>query len=153
MTYYFYQEDLDKLDEQIQDLTKKLRATHQDTAESTQQSSETWHDNFGFEEGQRQLTMLSGRLAELSTVRKMATVVSRESGGTRVRMGSAVLVRDEATGKEQTVRIGSYMSLADKEVVSYVSPVAKLLIGAEVGETREGQVGPAGKVFKVLAIS
>ena len=48
--YFFLKQDLEALDARIQELRDKLDETLKEGGESTRQSSETWHDNFPFEE-------------------------------------------------------------------------------------------------------
>lgn len=63
---YFLKEDLEALDVKIGELRSKLEEALKEGEESTRQSSETWHDNFPFEEAQRQFSLLAGQLERLN---------------------------------------------------------------------------------------
>ena len=73
---------------------------------SVGQSSETWHDNFGYEDGRRQFAMWSKRLSELQEIRSCAVAVEPTNNCERVAIGSRVTFEDTATGNRRTLRIG-----------------------------------------------
>ena len=52
---FFLQPDLESLDAQITLMQSRIRAVKLEAQEGTEQSSESWHDNYVFEESQRQL--------------------------------------------------------------------------------------------------
>ena len=152
-TLMFEQRDYDALVQHIDAVGKEIRRVQGETAESTEQTSETWHDNFMFEEGERQMLMLSERLASLNNALARAVVVEPRTDGS-VGVGSRVEVVDEITGETRTVEIGSYLILEQRPgVASYASPLGKLLFDARVGDVREGVVGPAHRRYRVTSIS
>ena len=154
MPYYFFQEDYDRLVAQVADLRGKIGEAFRDAADSADQSSETWHDNFGFEDGQRQIMMHGRQLEKLVEVMSRAEILPRpESVSEEVSIGSAVRVEAEDSGETLLYRIGSYaVALNDVGVISYDSPIARLLLGARVGEVRAGLVGSGMRSFRVLGL-
>ncbi|MFH2062588.1 MAG: hypothetical protein ABIJ46_00330, partial [bacterium] len=100
MPYFFFSEDYDHLGRQVADLKEKIRAAYADAADSAEQSSETWHDNFGFEDGQRQIMMLGHQLEKLAGVMNRAELLEHRPAGKRVEIGSTVRVLDEVTDEE-----------------------------------------------------
>ena len=54
MAYRFLRKDYDALLAKIEELAAALREAGQEKGRWANQGAETWHDNFGYEEGQRQ---------------------------------------------------------------------------------------------------
>lgn len=72
------------------------RAKHE-AGESVEQSSESWHDNFTFEESQRQLHMLLNHLGGLSIQCERAVLVEIPTRPERVEIGTRVLFTGPGT--------------------------------------------------------
>ena len=54
----------------------------------------------------------------------------------KVMLGTTVVIRDEQTGKERTLKIvGTAEADARKDMISDESPIGKALVGNAVGET------------------
>ncbi|MFH1643575.1 MAG: GreA/GreB family elongation factor [bacterium] len=153
--HYFLKEDLEALNESIRDIDDRIRDILQQAGGSCQEGADTWHDNFEYEESQRGASMWSNRLRELVSLRASAHLIIPSLTGDEVLIGRTVTVEDEITKEKSTFQIGSYMALKKRtgqEVVSYAAPLASILIGAKVGESREGKVGGEIKKFKVIKI-
>jgi transcription elongation GreA/GreB family factor len=71
-----------------------------------------------------------------------------------VSIGHTVTVEDEHTGETRAMKIGSYMVLTKEkgEVISYDAPLARMLIGAQVDDTRESVIAGKKKRFRILKI-
>lgn len=151
---YFLKDDLEALDAKIGELRSKLEETLKEGGESTRQSSETWHDNFPFEEAQRQFSLLAGQLQKLVDIRKKAKLVDVSESSDKVIIGSMVTIRDEASGENKTFKIGSFMVFSNDggRTISYNSPLAQIIMGAKIGEARIGKIGNAEKNFKIIKI-
>lgn len=151
----FLQLDLDWLDHQIEHVRAMIRQVKLQGQESTEQSSESWHDNYNFEESQRQLKMLMNHLGGLSKARERAIVVEPLEFPTVVDVGTTVTFVDLQSGSSDTFSIGSYMvsdDLRELDFISYETPVAEVLRGLAVGESRVGKVGGHDREFRVTAI-
>ena len=72
---------------------------------------------------------------------------------TVVRIGKRVLIRNLYNQITTDVVIGSYMVLSKSGAISYLSPLAKIIIGAKKGETRSGEIGGESVSFTVEEIS
>ena len=151
---YFLKQDLEAFDARIKELRDKLEETLKEGGESTRQSSETWHDNFPFEEAQRQFSLLAGQLQKLVDIRKRAKLAVAPVPEDKVAIGSTVTIRDEASCELKMFKIGSFLVLADDsgETISYNSPLAQIIIGAKIGEMRIGKISKAEKNFKIIKI-
>lgn len=151
-SFFFLAPDLAVLEADIRAVGAEIKKVQGDTAESTEQTSETWHDNFMFEDGQRQMDLLASRLASLNEIlAKAVIVVPRTDGSAGV--GNRITIRDEATGEERTYTIGSYVvGKQNVDTVSYTSPLGALLFGAKVGDIREGIIGSIKRRFTIVDV-
>jgi thymidylate kinase/transcription elongation GreA/GreB family factor len=139
----FLQSDLDALDvgiEQCKVLIKEAKEMGQEAAE---QSSESWHDNYNFEESQRLLKMYMNNLGSLSNAREKAVLVSPAEEMTTASVGATVEFTVAGYDRTETVHIGSYLVGEEnraKGFMSYDAPRIAGLIGGAVGDTRQIQL-------------
>ena len=152
MEFYFFAEDLEALDQKIKELDLLVREAGKDMGESCQQSAETYHDNAPYEEAVRSFEMYSRRLAEFQRIRNQVRVISPPANADMVKAGCWVRTINLGSGAEKIIKVGSYIVARDCEI-SYVSPLARLLTGAKIGEVREGLIGNGNVEYKVLDIS
>lgn len=152
--YYFLREDLDRLDQEIARINTEVEKSLREMGESCTQSSETWHDNFGYEEGKRQAAMWSQRLADLVAIRQQAVICDRPINPDKVVVGACVKIREIVSQEEKEFVVGSYTSFeAEDGRVSYDAPIAKILMGGKVGEFKQGEIAGTRKTFKIISIS
>jgi transcription elongation factor GreA len=152
MTYYFLQDDYDDLLARIEDLRGRVKEQYRTCAESAEQSSETWHDNYEHEEGQRQIAMLGQYLQELVEVANTAEIVTPQESD-RVEIGRRVTTEDVDSGETRVYTIGSFMCLSGAEkCISYTAPIAEALMEARVGEVREVRVGETIRKVRISNI-
>ncbi len=151
--YYFLKKDFEALNTEISKIADKIKVIGQEMGKSCQEGAETFHDNFAYEDGERQQYMWSGRIRGLIRIRNQARVVEPQKGET-ISLGHIVTVKDELTEKVRIIKIGSYMALAkqEEEVISYNTPLAQMLIGGRVGETREAIIVGKKQSFHILKI-
>jgi len=138
----FLQKDLNALEDKIKIITQRLREVILDGAESVRQSSETWHDNFGFEESSRQQKMLGKQLEELQEIFQSAVLVQPRESSDTVAIGSRIKLLNVATGGEKEFLVGSFMVLDKKDdlEVAYTAPIVTPFFGAHV-EIHEVSIG------------
>lgn len=115
-----------------------------------------WHDNFAFEENQRRMHQLAHRVRELERIHDQAEVVPPlRSAPERVVIGAAVTWAwlDEPEARPQQIWLAGYED-GDPALgrISYESPLGRVLIGAEEGESRELMQGGRQRPIEVLAI-
>lgn len=150
----FLEEDLADLDTAIDEVRNQIRRAKHEAAESVEQSSESWHDNFTFEEAQRQLRMLLNHLGGLSNQRERAVVVDVPERPLRADVGTRVSFT--GLGDEpETLILGSAnvgKRMAELGAVSYLSPVGALLLGATNGETRTGTISGREVTLTITAV-
>jgi transcription elongation GreA/GreB family factor len=153
MTYRFLRKDYDALLAKIEDLGQALREAGQEKGLWANQSAETWHDNFGYEEEQRQEWTLSDRLEEYLEMKNDAEIVQSHPTS-EIDVGCRVTICDTATDEQRTFVVGSYQVLDQQQddETSYAAPLARPLMGAAVGEEREVTIGDKAALFRVVAI-
>lgn len=133
MKYYFLPADLAKLEEDIENITLRVREIGREMGESCSEGAETFHDNFAHEDGTRQQNMWTRRIRELQRMRDLARVIEPKEGYDRVAIGRTVEVHDDVSDTVRCYRIGSYLAYTEGDV-SYTSPIARALIGAACGD-------------------
>jgi transcription elongation GreA/GreB family factor len=151
--FYFLRDDLNQLAANIREVAERLRAVQQDMAVSVRQSSETWHDNFGYEDGRRQFAMWSRRLSELQEIYSSAVPVEPTMNCERATIGSRVTFEDTDTGNRRTIRIGSYMSFSNSpDTISYTAPLGRILLGAARGQELSGVINGRMREYIVVSV-
>jgi transcription elongation factor GreA len=153
MKYYFLREDYEKLNEQILEISNRIREIGQEMGNSCQEGAETFHDNFAFEEGERQQQMWSRRMAELLEISLNAVIVDAAVNPGKVGIGSRVTAIDFETGERKTLCIGSYQVFSQNGRISYDSPLGRILLGAEEGDVVTGSIAGKKRRFEIESIS
>ena len=95
-----------------------------------------------------------GRIQDLEAVLSRAQIIDVANIKTDViRFGASVHIVDEDTDEEQQYQIvGDYEADIEKNKISLSSPLAKALIGKEVGDVAEYTAPSGKKSFEVLDI-
>lgn len=115
--------------------------------------SSVWHDNFAYEENQRQMHRLARRVRDLENILSRTKVVPASAAATtpqRVQLGVQVRLRYLEDQRELALYIAGYDD-GDPQAgrISYTAPLAARLLGAapgdvltvrEAGRTREIEV-------------
>ena len=125
------------------------------SGEACRCGSDTWHDNFAYEESQRQAQLWSRRFNDLLQKRRDSMVVDPPSDCRQVEIGHIVIIEDQSSGEKRTVRIGSHICFRKDEhdiTISYAAPLGQLLMGARVGETKSGKLNKGLATFKIVDI-
>lgn len=158
VTRKFLQTDLDALDKDIEHCQGLIREAKAMGQEATEQSSETWHDNYNFEEAQRQLKMHMNILGGLSSAREKSEVVQSPENPLFVDVGVTVYFEVCETGEVENVKIGSYRVSEEnrlKGFISYEAPRVSGLMAGKVGEIKNifSDLGETSvKIQKIVSI-
>ena len=96
---------------------------------------------------------LEGRIQELQTLLRTATIVVNGSGGTEVvSVGSKVTVREKGEDPETFLVVGAREADPRSGKISNESPIGRALLGKRVGETAKAET-PGGAIqFEILKI-
>ena len=112
-------------------------------------------ENAEYSAAKEKQSFIEGRIQELEVVVSRAQVIDTSANGNDIiRFGAKVLLVDEDTDKESQYQIvGDYEADIEKNKISVSSPLAKALIGKEVGDTAEYTAPGGRKSFEILEIS
>lgn len=145
---------LSRLDQRI----RAARAAYQEVVDDNPAALEAgdnsgWHDNFAFEENQRQMHQFARRVRDLELLRQRARLAPLLASSDRVRVGTTVHFQFEDEDHARACWIAGYND-GDPERgrVSYNSPLGRALLGAEAGETREVLLTERRRVIQVLEV-
>ena len=150
---FFTKEDYDALCKRISEIAQKVKEHTVSVGQVVDSSGDAWHDNQLYYE-QRMSESWSNNLRNLLDIKGRAIIIETpllQDG--KVRFGTVVKILNLESGEIFSYRVSSYMvaeSANQKEVgrISYASPLGRLLIGAIIGEIREGVVGSNKKGSK-----
>ena len=102
----FLPEDFLLLLEKIAELEAKLISNGQALGDSTEQSSETWHDNATYDVARMNFEITARELQKLIEIRNSAQIIEPAKDYTEeVILGSIVTIINEETGEKQKVQI------------------------------------------------
>jgi len=116
--------------------------------------SSVWHDNFAFEENQRQMHQLARRVRDLEhLVASMELVPPAVEPPERVRVGCTVLVTFLDDDTERRFYVAGYEDGAPEDGrLSYTAPLARVVLGAEEGDTRVLRLKGRRRTLEISAI-
>ena len=150
MKYYFFYKDIVVLRKKVNEMSMKIRELGKEQGEVVGQSTENFgHDDACQEAIEDTRRIIIRRLDELRHILNNAIVFTNEYSSDSVdsiRIGTIVRLNDG-----RILRIGSFMVLADYPIlnISYVSPLAKVLLGKKEGDKIEFRE----QLFEIIQIS
>lgn len=108
-------------------------ATNADAAAAGDNS--VWHDNFAYEQNQRDMHKWACRVSELKKVLASVRVVALPAEPESVQFGCIVTLRDRRENKEWTFEVAGYDDGdVERGRISYTSPLMKKLAGGAPGD-------------------
>ena len=112
-------------------------------------------ENAEYSAAKEKQSFIEGRIQDLEAVISRAQVIDVTTvKASVIRFGATVLVVDEDTDEEKSYQIvGDYEADIEKNKISLSSPLAKALIGKEVGDVAEYTAPGGRKSFEVLEIN
>ncbi len=152
--YYYtekgYQElvaEVEKLDRQLKNDISKQIATAADHGDLK--------ENAEYHAAKELQVQVSNRLRQLQERLAGANVVRREEllPAEKVTFGKRVRIQDVESGNERECTIlGEGESDPDKGIIGYQSPLARALIGHELGDTVDVQLPRGVRTYKILEV-
>ena len=111
-------------------------------------------ENAEYQTARDKQSFIEGRIQDLEAALSRAQVIDPKTlSGDTVLFGATVDVNDLDTDTKQTYQIvGQYEANLEKGLISYISPLAKALIGKAKGDIVEVQTPKGEKAYEVLAI-
>ena len=112
-------------------------------------------ENAEYHAAKEQQSHNEGRVMELEDMLNRAEIIDVTAlTGNTVKFGATVDLVDEDTDDEVTYQIvGEYEANVESGKISIVSPIARSLIGKEVGDSVEVSTPGGGKSFEILKVT
>jgi transcription elongation factor GreB len=112
-------------------------------------------ENADYLYGKRRLREIDRRLAHLARIMKQAKVVDPAEQPTRdqVRFGATVELADEDDNCRMITIVGDDEANASQGSIGWSAPLARALIGAQVGDERTVRLPAGEKSYEVIAIT
>jgi len=111
-------------------------------------------ENAEYHSAREQQSFIEGRIQDLEGALSHAQVVdTTELSGDKILFGATVDVSDCDTETKATYQIvGQYEANLEKGLISFISPLAKALIGKQLGDIVEVKTPKGDKAYEVLAV-
>ncbi len=111
-------------------------------------------ENAEYSAAKEKQSFIEGRIQDLEAVLSRAQVIDVKTVHSNViRFGATVVVADEDTDEEKSYQIvGDYEADIEKNKISLSSPLAKALIGKEVGDVAEFKAPSGPKTFDIIEV-
>ena len=111
-------------------------------------------ENAEYHSAREQQSFIEGRIQDLEGALSHAQVVdTAELSGDKILFGATVDISDCDTEAKSTYQIvGQYEANLEKGLISFVSPLAKALIGKQLGDIVEVKTPKGDKAYEVLAV-
>ena len=111
-------------------------------------------ENAEYHAAKEQQGLNEARIAELEDIMSRANVIDvSKLSGDNVKFGATVTIVDEDTDEEVTYKIvGEFEAEIKNGKLSITSPVARALIGKEVGDSVEVHTPGGGKYYEILSV-
>ncbi len=109
-------------------------------------------ENADYISAKEQQAFLEGRIQELESVLRNATVVERTTPSEWVEVGSTVVVLEQGEAETTFQIVGAKEANPRAGKISHESPIGKALLGKKVGQSAQA-ITPGGPIrFKILEI-
>ncbi len=111
-------------------------------------------ENAEYHSAREQQSFIEGRIQELEGALSHAQVIDTKAlSGDKVLFGATVTLSDAETEQEATYQIvGQYEANLEKGLISLLSPLAKALIGKELGDLVEVKTPKGEKAYEILSV-
>lgn len=108
-------------------------------------------ENAEYHAAREKQSFIEGRIAELEAKLSRAEIITPPTDGDRITFGSTVRLAGESGREIRYQIVGSDEAEPDKGRISILSPLARTLIGKQVGDTVVAQVPGGKKTYEILA--
>jgi len=104
----FLAEDFEVLLQRIAELELAVMQSGQAIGETTEQSSETWHDNAPYDIARQNFENLANELELLTIMRNQAVIIDQPTTTEEIQIGHTVIIED-TSGQKQKLKIAGKM--------------------------------------------
>jgi transcription elongation GreA/GreB family factor len=149
-TKYYTKKGLDLKERKIKAQEAKVRAIGKEAGDEAGLNCD-WHDNFGYEDAKRRLEMESALLAKLREEISGSRVIEVEEQNERIGIG--VTVKFALNGDEKEITVGAFgESDPTNGLVSYTSPLGRVLLRMEAGDSKIADIAGRKTEIEILEI-
>lgn len=146
----FTAEGLERLKEELKELQNTKRPLVVEKLQKARSMGDL-SENSAYTSSREELSLLEGRIQELTEVIKNAEVVQTQSTNEQIGIGTHVTVEINNDTEDLHV-VGEFEADPLRKKLSFTSPIGKALIGKRVGDVIEIQI-PSGIIkYKILSI-
>lgn len=111
-------------------------------------------ENAEYHSAKEKQSFIEGRIKELEGVISLADIIDPTKLSGSVKFGATVTVADEDTDEEKTYQIvGEYEADIEKGLLNMKSPIARALIGKDVGDSAEVKTPGGEKYYEIVEIA
>ena len=112
-------------------------------------------ENAEYHAAREKQSFIEGRIAELESILSRVEVIDTSKlSGSRVTFGATVRIANSDTGEEVTYRIvGPSEASTERGSISIASPVAKQLVGREVGDEVAVKTPAGVRTYELLEVT
>ena len=147
--YYFTQQGYTKLQKRLSTLEETLSNLMSQKEYIWEKCGDGWHDNFAFEELERQDKLLSGEIANVKKILNKSELVAKPQDNSTVQIGHKVKIKKDNT--ISTLQISGYNETdIAQNIYSYNTPLGKALLGAQKKEVVDFQKNSKITVLEIL---
>lgn len=110
-------------------------------------------ENAEYHSAKEKQSFIEGRISELEGVLGLAEIIDTSRLSGPVKFGAIVQLVDEDTDEEKTFQlVGEYEADIEAGLLNIKSPIARALIGREVGDSVEVRTPGGERGYEILAI-
>jgi transcription elongation factor GreA len=111
-------------------------------------------ENAEYHSAREKQSFIEGRVKEIESILSLAEVIDPATLSGSVKFGAKVQVVDEDTDEEKAWQIvGEHEANIEKGLLNIKSPIARALIGKDVGDSVEVRTPGGDKSYEILDIS
>jgi transcription elongation factor GreA len=111
-------------------------------------------ENAEYHSAKEKQSFIEGRVKELEGVISLAEIIDPTKMSGAVKFGATVTMADEDTDEEKTYQIvGEYEANIEEGRLNMKSPIARALIGKDVGDSAEVRTPGGAKSYEIIEIA
>ena len=154
MHYLFLEKDIDALREKIAQIERDRIDTAKEASVHVGQSSESWHDNAGFEIALREQMDMAKKASDLRAIMQKTKIVEPSTQTKKAQIGNKITLQNIDTGEDISFTISSYQVLDKKyeDEMSYATPVIEPFINKKIGTKKIINTPGGEKNYELISI-
>lgn len=141
---YVTKEGLEELKKEYEDLLKVKRPEVVERVAQARSMGDL-AENSEYTAAREELSLIDGRIEELSEILKKAILIMDQPNGKKVQLGSKVTLNSGGKKTMVFTLVGEWEADPDAKKISHASPLGQALIGKALGDKVEVEA-PAGKI-------